>query len=114
MAEGEVRIDGCSGGGTITPHATAEGARVRAILVTAVAYVALAACGGPIGTLPRVADVAPSEGHKMLRPAQVVTVCDGGSLKARAGEEDLLSTAFHQLLTRDHEANLVINAHVES
>jgi hypothetical protein len=82
-------------------------------MLIATACVALVACSSAVGTLPRVAALAPSEGYKMLKPDLAATECRVATPWAR-NEDDLLAAAFQRLLAHDPEANLVINARVES
>ena len=111
-----MRIIGEGGGaGTSMRSVTAEGAGrvVRSLVGSVVVALTLGACTSSVGTLPRVAAAAPQEGYKMLRPGLAATEC-GAAIPWGAGEDDLLGRAFRRLLERDAEANLVINARVES
>jgi hypothetical protein len=89
------------------------GRGVRAIVGIVLISVVLAGCSGSLGMLPRVAAPAPTAGYKMLRPGVTVTECEGGSPWARR-DSDLLGKALQRLLEHDAEADLVINAQIES
>ena len=73
----------------------------------------LSSCTAGLGTLPRIQARPDTQGYKMLRPEQTATQCAGEGLAA-SEPRDLLDAAVRSLLTRDEEADSVINARVES
>ncbi len=74
---------------------------------------AVVACTGTVGTLPRITLLAPTDGFKMLRPNVSATRCRAGGLFAR-DDGDLAGAAVKDLLTRDDEGDAVLNVKVES
>src|SRR5262245_46696866 len=66
--------------------------------------VVLGGCTVAVGGVPRLEQLDPAQGYKMLRPSAAATVCGSQSLFSSAPPDDLLATAFRELLARDDEA----------
>jgi hypothetical protein len=78
-----------------------------------VSLVIFGGCSATVGRLPRLEELDPAQGYKMLRPDSVATACrTEGPFAGR--EADLLEAALRDLLARDDEATAVVNGRVES
>ena len=76
--------------------------------------VVLGGCTVAVGGVPRLEQLDPAQGFKMLRPSATATACAGRGMFSSAPPDDLLATAFRELLARDDEATAVVNGRVES
>ena len=88
-----------------------EGRPSRASVAAALC-VGLTACAHGSGTIPRVTALPPETGYKLLRPAAVSLACDGGFFGG-GGASDLLARTTADLLSRDAEADAIVQAKVE-